>query len=99
MPAAPSLATHPSAHDDLTVSTHALQQLLMAAGVGLVYARADGIVLQVNPRAAELLGRQPHQLTGLHLLELVYPEDAQALQACLEQILDGHTTQIGRAHV
>ncbi len=96
MQAAPSLATHPSAHDDLTVSTHALQQLLMSAGVGLIYARADGIVLQANPRAAELLGRQPHQLTGLHLLELVYPEDAQGLQACLEQLLDGQIARCQR---
>jgi PAS domain S-box-containing protein len=72
------------------------QQLLDAVDVGLLRTGPDGVVQYANPRAAALLGRQPTALMGLHLLELVHPDDAPGLQAGLEQLLAGHACSLQR---
>jgi PAS domain S-box-containing protein len=76
-------------HHEQPLLAAPVQQLVDAAGVGLALVRPDGCLQFVNPRAAAMLGRAPNELLGLHLADLVHPDDAACLQAGAEQVLQG----------
>nr|WP_240360569.1 ATP-binding protein [Pyxidicoccus caerfyrddinensis] len=51
----------------------------------------DGVLLSVNPALVQYLGyREPSELVGRHVLELVRPEDRGAAQLHLGQAMEGH---------
>jgi PAS domain S-box-containing protein len=64
--------------------------------VGLASLRTDGCLWHVNPRGAAMLGRPAAALLGLHLTDLVHPDDATSLSACLEQLLTGQNDGLRR---
>jgi PAS domain S-box-containing protein len=83
-------------HHERPGTDAALQHLVDAAGVGLVSLRADGCLQHINPRAAAMLGRQAVALLGLHLTDLVHPDDAPCLSANMEQLLQGQGEALHR---
>ncbi len=76
-------------HERPNLAASSAQQLVDAAGVGLMLVRTDGNLQFVNPRAAAMLGRQPADLQGLHLADLLHPDDVGSLHAGVEQVLQG----------
>jgi PAS domain S-box-containing protein len=76
-------------HHERPSADAALQQMVDAAGVGLASLRADGCLQHINPRAAAMLGRPAAALLGLHLIDLVHPDDAAGLSASMDQMLAG----------
>jgi len=48
-----------------------------------------GSIVRVNPACARILGREPEQLHGVSLLDLVHPDDRAASEAELKRISEG----------
>jgi diguanylate cyclase (GGDEF)-like protein/PAS domain S-box-containing protein len=56
------------------------------APVGIALTTTDGLLLDVNPRLCELLGRQPDQLIGCALPDLAAPDGAAAAREGLARL-------------
>lgn len=52
-------------------------------------ADADGKVVQINPPLSRLIDRDPQEVQGRRLLELVHPDDAPALEQALARLEAG----------
>jgi PAS domain S-box-containing protein len=52
-----------------------LRSLFENAAVGIMTADADGMIMQVNPHFAEMVGYQPHELHGASVLTVTPPAD------------------------
>ncbi|MEO1338590.1 MAG: PAS domain S-box protein, partial [Myxococcota bacterium] len=52
--------------------------------------RFDGTVDRVNPALATFLGREASELEGVHVLDLIHPDDAMGAEEQLASILTGH---------
>ena len=61
------------------------RQLIETMDEGAVILSADGIILYVNACLAKLLERPPEHIVGTTLVDLLPPEDQQALVATLAQ--------------
>ena len=57
--------------------------------IGVAVLGADGMVRHVNPVLADLLGVSRAELLGRSLLELVEPEEREAAEQRLEQLVEG----------
>lgn len=69
-------------HDVLTAFRH--------APAGVVVARPDGVITACNPPLADLLGREPADLLGTVLFEMVHPDDLEdAKHQCGLMLADG----------
>ena len=70
-----------------------LDAVLDAAGLGTWTARVDRGELELNPRAAELLGYRAGELErdAKRLLRLCHPGDVERLKAAISGHLDGRT--------
>jgi PAS domain S-box-containing protein len=45
----------------------------------------DGVILEVNRAYSEMFGYEPEELIGVHLLDLVVPEDRETLRRAIER--------------
>ncbi|MEM7676778.1 MAG: PAS domain-containing protein, partial [Myxococcota bacterium] len=50
----------------------------------------DGTVDRVNPALANFLGREASDLTGVHVLDLIHPDDATGADEQLSSVLTGY---------
>ena len=69
----------------------AYHQIFQALDIGLMRANLQGYILEVNPRFATLLGRDPDgpALVGLHLADITRPEDLASTLAQMDVALAG----------
>ncbi len=58
-----------------------------AAPIGKTVLDAEGRIVRSNPAFAELVGRDPDELTGVAVLELCEADDRPALTATLEEVM------------
>ncbi len=65
------------------------RQIFEQAGSGIARLSLQGRFLEVNPRLAELVGRTPEQLVGLHVQDLTHPDDWPISQAQMDAALNG----------
>ena len=97
MPSLPPGAP-PAPIDDLLVDPHqaladrreAPYRLIFSrAGIGMARLSLSGSILEVNQRFADIVGRQPSQLVGLHADDITHPQDVVPSRAHLESVLAG----------
>lgn len=62
-------------------AVNAYRSAYLAAGVAMARLTPDGVLIDANPRFAELLGRAVDELPGCKLLDLLHPQDAEAMRA------------------
>lgn len=69
----------------------AYSQIFQALDIGLMRANLEGYILEVNPRFAALLERDPDApaMVGLHLADITGPEDLGTTLAQMEAALAG----------
>ena len=71
---------------ELRASEEKYRGLIEGAGDAIFLIRNEGAeILEANPKAAWLTGLELNRLKGLSLLELVAPEDREALRLALEE--------------
>ena len=97
MPSQPPGAP-PAPIDDLLVDPHqaladrreAPYRLIFSrAGIGMARLSLSGGILEANQRFADIVGRQPGQLIGLHADDITHPQDVVPSRAHLESVLAG----------
>ncbi len=59
------------------------------AGIGMARLNLAGGIVEVNQRFADIVGRQPSQLIGLHADDITHPQDVVPSRAHLENVLAG----------
>ena len=59
------------------------------AGIGMARLTLSGTLIEVNQRFADIVGRQPADLVGLHAEDLTHPQDIVPSRAHLESLLAG----------
>ena len=59
------------------------------AGIGMARLSLSGTLLEANQRFADIVGRRPDALVGLHADEITHPDDVGTSRAHLEGVLDG----------
>jgi PAS domain S-box-containing protein len=59
------------------------------AAVGIAHTGLDGRWLLLNERLCEILGYSPDELSHKTLLETTHPEDCEASQTALQQLVAG----------
>ncbi len=59
------------------------------AGIGMARLSLSGSIVEVNQRFADIVGRQPSQLVGLHADDITHPQDVVPSRAHLESVLAG----------
>jgi PAS domain S-box-containing protein len=59
------------------------------AGIGMARLNLAGGIVEVNQRFADIVGRQPNQLIGLHADDITHPQDVGHSRAHLENVLAG----------
>ena len=88
----------PAPIDDLLVDPHQVaadrrdapyRLIFNRAGIGMARLSLSGGILEVNQRFADIVGRQPSQLTGLHADDITHPQDVVPSRAHLEGVLAG----------
>jgi PAS domain S-box-containing protein len=88
----------PAPIDDLLVDPHQVaadrrdapyRLIFNRAGIGMARLSLSGSILEVNQRFADIVGRQPDQLTGLHADDITHPQDVVPSRAHLEGVLAG----------
>ena len=97
MPSLPPGAPPPPI-DDLLVDPHqaladrreAPYRLIFSrAGIGMARLSLTGDILEANQRFADIVGRQPSDLVGLHAEDITHPQDIVPSRAHLENVLGG----------
>jgi len=97
MPSQPPGAP-PAPIDDLLVDPHqaiatrreAPYRLIFSrAGIGMARLSLTGSILETNQRFADIVGRQPSDLVGLHADDITHPQDIVPSRAHLESVLGG----------
>jgi diguanylate cyclase (GGDEF)-like protein/PAS domain S-box-containing protein len=67
------------------------------AGIGMSITGLDGRFVRVNHSLAEILGRTPEDLTGVHVMEVTHPDhhaaDREGMRALLEGELSVYRTE------
>ena len=88
----------PAPIDDLLVDPHQVaadrrdapyRLIFNRAGIGMARLSLSGGILEVNQRFADIVGRQPGQLIGLHADDITHPQDVVPSRAHLESVLAG----------
>ena len=64
------------------------------AGHGIAHVGLDGAWIRVNPRLCELLGYPKEELMGKRFHELTHPEDREASEHAIGQLLSGQTDRV-----
>ena len=59
--------------------------------MGVIVARLDGVIVAGNPAAGRLLGREPSDLLGSVLFEVVHPDDVEEARQLYARLLAGRT--------
>ncbi len=97
MPSQPP-GTPPASIDDLLVDPQQAladrrdapyRLIFHRAGIGMVRLSLSGTILEVNQRFADIVGRQPGDLIGLHAEDITHPQDIVPSRAHLENVLGG----------
>lgn len=97
MPSQPP-GTPPASIDDLLVDPQQAladrrdapyRLIFHRAGIGMVRLSLSGTILEVNQRFADIVGRQPRDLIGLHAEDITHPQDIVPSRAHLENVLGG----------
>lgn len=84
--------THAHAASPDRDATAAPYQLIFeAAGIGMLRVSLNGRILEANPRFADIVGRRPADLAGLHVQDITHPDDISAARAHMEAALQGRT--------
>jgi PAS domain S-box-containing protein len=60
-----------------------------SAGIGMARLSLSGTLLEANQRFADIVGRDPADLVGLHAEDLTHPQDIVPSRAHLESLLAG----------
>ena len=100
LPTMPSLppGAPPSPIDDLLVDPQRAiaarrdapyRLIFNRAGIGMARLALSGCITEANQRFADILGRQPADLIGLHADDITHPDDIVASRAHLENVLGG----------
>jgi diguanylate cyclase (GGDEF)-like protein/PAS domain S-box-containing protein len=63
------------------VHSDAFHSAYIAAGVAMARLTQAAVIIDVNPRFAEMVRRPADELAGTELLELLHPDDAAAVRA------------------
>ena len=83
MPSQPP-GTPPASIDDLLVDPHQAladrrdapyRLIFNRAGIGMARLSLSGSILEANQRFADIVGRQPADLLGLHADDITHPQD------------------------
>lgn len=74
--------------EELAIKTAELNCLWDISPDLLTMVDFNGIFLQINPAWSAVLGYQPADLIGKHVLDLAHPDDLKATEAALHQALD-----------
>ncbi|WP_058087586.1 hybrid sensor histidine kinase/response regulator [Aquabacterium parvum] len=97
MPSQPP-GTPPASIDDLLVDPQQAladrrdapyRLIFHRAGIGMVRLSLSGTILEVNQRFADIVGRQPRDLIGLHPEDITHPQDIVPSRAHVENVLGG----------
>jgi PAS domain S-box-containing protein len=71
---------------ELLEANDRLSALFNQAAVGICQTRLDGVILDVNQRYCEIVGRTREQLLGLDRLTLVHPDDLPMLELMFRRL-------------
>ena len=64
------------------------------AGHGIAHVGLDGAWIRVNPYLCKLLGYPREQLLGMRFHELTHPEDREASESAIKQLLSGQADRV-----
>ncbi len=73
----------------LLESEFRFRRIFAEAPIGIALAYPDGRVFQVNPAFCQMLGYSEPELSALNLQEITNPQDLEAEQPYIEQLLQG----------
>ena len=76
------------AQEDLRRSEERLRAVFDQAAVGIAISALDGQLIEVNEKAAEILGYSRHELTGRTFVDLTHPDDVESTRRVMRQLLD-----------
>jgi diguanylate cyclase (GGDEF)-like protein/PAS domain S-box-containing protein len=76
------------AEEELRASRERYRGLFRLSRDGVFVADATGTILEVNQRAAEMVGRDPDDLVGSSVLDLHPPEGREAARRALERTVE-----------
>lgn len=65
------------------------RSLFQAAGLGVVFTRPDGRLVEVNEAFAEMLGYTPEELVGVHVDDVTHPDDAPTGRSLMQDLFAG----------
>jgi two-component system cell cycle sensor histidine kinase/response regulator CckA len=75
---------------EAAVSTERYSTLMQNAGDAILILRLDGRILEANARAAELLGRPPHEVIGRPLTAYILEDQREAARSDFEELMTEH---------
>ena len=73
----------------LQESEFRFREIFAEAPIGIALAYPDGQMFQVNPTFCQMLGYSEPELSALNLREITNPEDLEAEQPYIQQLLQG----------
>jgi len=84
----------------LKTSEERYRSLYEQAGEGIILNDMDMNIVDANPRALEILGYSHSELVGLHLGDLLHPDDLKAapVESIQRRVLDGDNVSIERRY-
>lgn len=65
------------------------RRLVTSAPQAIFAIDADGLLTEINPAGAALLGRAPHEILARHFAEVVAPMDLARAEQALQRLLSG----------
>jgi len=76
------------AQEDLRRSEERLRAVFDQAAVGIAISGLDGQLIEVNEKAAEILGYSTHELTERTFVDLTHRDDVESTRRVMRQLLD-----------
>lgn len=77
------------ANQDLRAAEMRFDEVVTSSRNGILLAALDGRLLRTNDAVGGILGREPYELAGLSLADLVAPDAAEPFRDMLTQLRDG----------
>ncbi|GDY33314.1 putative bifunctional diguanylate cyclase/phosphodiesterase [Gandjariella thermophila] len=70
------------------------REVFASSALGIAITELDGTCVEANTALAQILGREPNELTGRPLHELFHPDDVDDLRAAYRDLAEGRTERV-----